>query len=108
MAKPRSPLSRCAESEETMEAVVRVRPQANFSLELWFNTGDHRWFDVRPYLERGDFRRLKDEALFRQAHVALDTVCWPGGLDIAPETLFDRSVPVEEAVHLSLTTSEPA
>ena len=36
-----------------MEAVVRVLPQANFSLELWFNTGDHRWFDVRPYLEKG-------------------------------------------------------
>lgn len=89
-----------------MEAVVRVRPQANFSLELWFNTGDHRWLHVRPYLERGDFRRLKDEALFRQAHVALDTVCWPGGLDIAPETLFDRSVPVEdhEAADLNSTS----
>ncbi len=79
-----------------MEAVVRVRAQANFSLELWFNTGDHRVFDVRPYLSKGDFARLKDETLFRQAHVALDTVCWPGGLDIAPETLFDRSRPVAD------------
>lgn len=28
-----------------------------------------------------------------QAFVALDTVCWPGDLDIAPETLYDRSIP---------------
>ncbi len=75
-----------------MEAVVRVRPQANFSLELWFNTGDHRLFDARPYLSRGVFVRLQNIALFKQAFVALDTVCWPGDLDIAPETLFERSV----------------
>ena len=77
-----------------METVVRVIPRADFSLELWFSTGDHRVFDVRPYLEKGVFSRLKDEALFQQAHVSLDTVCWPGGLDIAPETLFDKSRPV--------------
>ena len=32
---------------------------------------------------------------FGQAYVAFDTVCWPGNLDIAPETLYDRSVMVE-------------
>ena len=25
----------------------------------------------------------------KQTFVALDTVCWPGDLDIAPETLYD-------------------
>ena len=88
-----------------MEAVVRVLPKANFSLELWFNTGDHRVFDVRPYLNKGDFTRLKDEALFRQAHVALDTVCWPGGLGIAPETLFDRSRPVADGEAVALNAA---
>lgn len=33
--------------------------------------------------------------LTKQAHVALDTVCWPGDLDIAPETLIDKPKPVE-------------
>jgi hypothetical protein len=79
-----------------MESVIRVVPGDDFSLELWFSTGDHRRFDARPYLERGVFTRLKDLALFKQAHVALDTVCWPGDLDIAPETLFDKSTPIAE------------
>jgi hypothetical protein len=34
--------------------------------------------------------------LFNQAFVALGTVCWPGDLDIAPATLYDRSVPQGE------------
>ena len=76
-----------------MESVTRVIPRDDFTLELWFDTGDHRMFDVRPYLNRGVFTRLQDPALFRQAFVALDTVCWPGNIDIAPETLFDRSRP---------------
>jgi hypothetical protein len=77
-----------------MESVIRVLPREDFFLELWFNTGDHRLFDARPYLKRGVFVRLQDVALFTQAFVALDTVCWPGDLDIAPETLYDRSVPL--------------
>jgi hypothetical protein len=51
-------------------------------------------FDARPYLSRGVFTRLQDLAIFKQAFVALDTVCWPGNLDIAPETLYDRSRPL--------------
>ena len=75
-----------------METVIRVVPRKNFFLELWFDTGDHRLFDARPYLDRGVFTRLQDMNLFNQAFVALGTVCWPGDLDIAPETLYDRSV----------------
>jgi len=50
-----------------MEAVIRVIPRNDFSLELWFDTGDHRLFDTRPYLDRGVFTRLQDINLFKQA-----------------------------------------
>lgn len=76
-----------------MESIICVRAQDNFHLELKFNTGETRLFDARPYLEKGVFQRLKDPTLFKQAYVAFDTVCWPGNLDIAPETLYDRSKP---------------
>lgn len=80
-----------------MESVIRVVPRDDFTLELWFDTGDHRLFDARPYLNKGVFVQLQNIQRFKQAYVALDTVCWPGEIDIAPETLYDRSVPVEEA-----------
>jgi len=79
-----------------MESVIRVSPKDDFTLELWFDNGAHRLFDASPYLERGIFTRLKDPAKFKQAYVAFDTVCWPGNIDIAPETLYDRSVPIVE------------
>jgi hypothetical protein len=77
-----------------MESVTHVIPRDDFTLELWFNTGEHRLFDVRPYLNRGVFTRLQNIVIFKQVFIALDTVCWPGDLDIAPETLYDRSVPI--------------
>lgn len=78
-----------------MERVINAIPKNDFSLEIEFNTGEKRRFDARPYLDRGIFQRLQDERLFMQAYVALDTVCWPGDLDIAPETLYDRSIPIK-------------
>ena len=82
-----------------MESVVRVLPRKNYHLEMEFDTGEVRIFDVRPYLDKGVFRQLKDEKLFEQAYVGFDTVCWPNELDIAPETLYVDSVPVSNAVH---------
>ena len=77
-----------------MESVIRVLPKDNFFLELWFDNGSHRLFDARPYLNRGVFVQLQNLDRFKQAYIAYDTVCWPGNLDIAPETLYDCSSPI--------------
>ena len=74
-----------------MEAVVFVKTSDDFELTLKFNTGEERLFDMKPYLDKGDFKRLKEPSLFNQAYVAFDTVCWPGNLDMAPATLYDKS-----------------
>jgi len=79
-----------------MESVLSVSPRDDFHLELRFNTGEIGIFDVSPYLEKGVFKKLKELSLFKQAYVAFDTVCWPGDLDIAPETLYDRSLKQSE------------
>jgi Protein of unknown function (DUF2442) len=75
-----------------MEKVTAVQALDDYHLKVVFNTGHIKFFDCTPYLNRGVFTKLRDPALFRQAYVAYDTVCWPGNLDIAPETLFDRGV----------------
>lgn len=77
-----------------MESVTRVVPRENYRLELEFDTGEVRLFDVTPYLNMGVFQQLKDLSLFAKAYVAFDTVCWPGEIDIAPETLYCLSTPV--------------
>jgi hypothetical protein len=97
MAKRRFGLSRYAE-ETTMETVVRVKVQDNYHLQLEFATGEQRLFDAQPYLEKGIFQQLKNPQKFAQAYVAFDTVCWPGDLDISPETLYLRSQPLPSQI----------
>ena len=75
-----------------METVTAVIPLPQYQLQIEFNTGHIKLFDLKPYLGKGIFARLRDESLFNQAHVAYGTVCWPGNLDISPATLFDRGV----------------
>ncbi len=38
----------------------------------------------------GVFEVLKDEALFRRVYVELSAVTWPGGLDLAPDAMYDE------------------
>lgn len=78
-----------------MESVIAVIPKENYQLELKFSTGETKVFDASAYLEKGVFKQLKNESLFKQAYIAFDTVCWPGNLDISPVTLYDKSVALE-------------
>ena len=78
-----------------MEKVLKVNPQDNFTLEIKFDTGELKFFDMRPYLQKGVFIQLQDIEKFKQAYVDYGTVVWPGKIDIAPETLYDLSVDVK-------------
>jgi hypothetical protein len=75
---------------EILLDVVRVEARADHTLLLEFENGEKRVFDFKPYLDSRPFQPLKEASLFAQASVAQGTVVWPGDLDIAPETLYDR------------------
>lgn len=65
-----------------------VRALDDYELELVFENGEARKFDVKPYLGRGIFVRLRDRGLFQQPHVVAGSVEWPGGLDLSYDTLY--------------------
>lgn len=72
--------------------VVRTRP--GYLLDLVFQNGEHRRFDMTPYLHYPAFRRLENPGFFSLARAEHGTVVWPGDIDIAPETLYDLSMPI--------------
>ena len=78
---------------EVLLDVINVEVAENYELFLEFENGEKRVFDMRPYLDKKPFIRIKEAHLFAQARVAYGTVTWPGNIDIAPETLYDRSIP---------------
>lgn len=75
--------------------VVNVVAHSDYTMDLEFENGERRVFDMAPYMEKKPFIRLKGP-LFTRAFVDYGTVCWPGEIDIAPETLYDRSIPIAE------------
>lgn len=77
--------------------VVKVRPKPGYLLELEFENGELRLFDMSPIIDKKPFGRLKQSNAFFGAHVDYGTVVWPGNIDIDPETLYDRSFPLDKA-----------
>lgn len=78
---------------DTLLDIIMVEPCDGYRLLLEFENGERRMFDMRPYLDRPPFLKLRDPALFDRATIANGTVSWPGDIDFAPETLYDNSVP---------------
>jgi hypothetical protein len=79
---------------EALLDVVSVVAEQDYTLLLVFENGEKGRFDMKPWLDKKPFARLKDLPLFMKATVAFGTVVWPGNIDIAPETLWDQSEPV--------------
>lgn len=77
-----------------MIRVTAVKPLDDYQLEISFNNGETRVFDVRPYLDRGIFTELKEASYFRSVRVAFGSVAWPHEQDFGPESLYVESRPL--------------
>jgi Protein of unknown function (DUF2442) len=77
-----------------MALLPRVRSaeyRGGFRLHLTFHDGTAGTVDFRRWLRGEVFEPLKDPAYFQQFFVDVETVAWPNGADIAPETLYDAA-----------------
>jgi hypothetical protein len=87
------------EVEESVNPhVTSVRALDDYELEVSFENGERRIFDVKPFLSRGIFGRLRDRALFQAAQTVAGSVEWPGGLDLSYDTLYLESQPIAESI----------
>jgi hypothetical protein len=63
-----------------------------------FENNQIKIFDMNPYLETGLFKKLKDENIFSKVKISFDTIEWPGGIDLDPEILYEKSKTLENAM----------
>ena len=75
--------------------VQSVKALRDYRLELLFENGERRIFDLKPYLGRGVFACLQNRATFQAARVVAGSVEWPGEVDLSYDTLYLESQPVE-------------
>ena len=72
-------------------AVREVTPGSDYTLLLTFDNGDKRQFDLKPYLDLGIFKELKDISKFNTVRVSYDSIEWANEADFDPEVLFKDS-----------------
>ncbi len=76
-------------------SVKSVKPLDGYKLQLLFENGEERLFDVSPYLDTGKFAELKNISLFNSVVVNFDTIEWANHIDIDPEFLYENSIKKE-------------
>lgn len=81
--------------------VKSVRALDDYELEVSFENGEQKRFDVKPYLSRGIFVRLRERALFQAVRAVAGSIEWPGGLDLSYDTLYIRGQSISERAEIT-------
>jgi hypothetical protein len=87
--------------------VKAVHPLDDYRLEILFENGERRVFDMKPYLQRGVFVRLHNRGVFQAARIVAVSVEWPGGLDLSYDTLYLESEPLAAPASAPSTAARP-
>ena len=70
-----------------MKKVISVRPLEEKKVAVVFSDGVSGVFDVGPYIKSDFFKRLEDEAYFKQVRLFFSGIGWPEGHDLGTDTI---------------------
>ena len=73
--------------------VKAVQPQEDYTLLITFAGGETRLYDARPLLAKSIYAPLQSLPFFLGARAECGTVVWSDDVDIAPEHLYECSLP---------------
>ncbi len=76
-------------------AITNVTPREGFSLIVSFEDGQTRVLDMKPFLGFGVFQQIKEPEKFNRVHIAFDTIEWDCGVDLDPEFVMRKSIPIK-------------
>ncbi|MFH1561906.1 MAG: DUF2442 domain-containing protein [Nitrospirota bacterium] len=68
-----------------------VKPNPDYTLALTFTNDEVKILDVKPYLDKGIFKELKNISLFNSVKPFLGSIQWKNGQDLCPDTLYLES-----------------
>ena len=68
--------------------VTKVIANDNFTLEIEFENGEKKTYDMSPFLNFGVFKELQELSYFKQVRPFMGAITWPRGQDICPDTLY--------------------
>jgi len=73
---------------------VQIASLSDYLLLIEFDDGETRYLDVKPFLERSWFLRLRDQDFFKKVHADGCSISWDGVIGISPEEVWHNSTVV--------------
>ena len=68
--------------------ISAVTVQSQYKLHVRFKNGKVKLFDMRPYLNRGVFKELRNESYLKKVRVISGGIEWPHEQDLSGDTLY--------------------
>lgn len=70
--------------------ITEVNYLSDYKLRVSFNNGESGVADLSSVVHNGVFKVLEPQEKFAQVAIdkELETIVWPGGLDLAPEFVY--------------------
>ena len=69
-----------------------VKAKEYYLIEVTFDNGEVKVFDVKPYIKGTWYGQLEDINYFNAVMTDGYTVVWPNGQDLCPDELYTLSV----------------
>ncbi|WP_198264760.1 DUF2442 domain-containing protein [sulfur-oxidizing endosymbiont of Gigantopelta aegis] len=71
-------------------SVKTVTASSDYELIIEFDNGECGILDMKPFLDKGVFKELKNHNEFKSVHVVFDTIEWNSGADLDPEFVYSK------------------
>ena len=72
-----------------MREVVNVEVLEDYKLLLTFDNNVKKIKDMKPYLEKGVFKKLKDKDFFNSVKISFGTISWDNEIDLCADNLYE-------------------
>lgn len=79
-----------------MREIIKVETLEDYKLILTFDNGEIKIKDMKPYLDKGIFRKLKDINVFNNVKINYGTISWENDIDICADSLYETSKTIEK------------
>ncbi len=70
--------------------VVSVSNEEDYTLSVAFESGEKGLLDMKPYLDFGIFRKIRNQKVFETVRVSFGTIAWESGADLDPEFVYEK------------------
>ena len=79
-----------------MRKIISVKVLEDYNLELTFDNDVVKIKDMKPHLNEGVFKVLKNKEIFNSVKITFGTISWNEDIDLCADYLYETSKELEK------------